>query len=214
MSATIITNFSEFEYEPEISTDNARDGITIFQFKIIGKLSALNSAFQVNEDIVGVPDQPPGSFRVVRRNLEHIAGDPETGLYRLSVSGEGGTGDSNLEITQSSYSYQKEEINGTVSVNGGDQQPAKWFLEWLSPSVSITTNSRDGRVTLVQERARELVSGLEVQILRDRPSVPGAVYSGARIDPNKIIITGSNIETAGAIFRVSATATKGTVEET
>ena len=32
MSATIITNFSgAFEYEPEIISDNARDGISAFQ---------------------------------------------------------------------------------------------------------------------------------------------------------------------------------------
>lgn len=212
MPATILTGFSgQYEFEPEIITENGRDGITAFQFKIIGSFSSLNSAFQVAERISGVPDQPPGDFRVVNRSLEHIAGDAQTGLYRLSVSGEGGIGDTALEITQSSYAYQKEEVSGTGSqFVGGDQLPARWILEWLSPSVSITTNSREPNVSAVQDRAKSLVSSMEVQIIRNKPS---GNFFGPAIDVNKIIITGSNIETAGALYRVSATATKGMAEE-
>lgn len=213
MPATILTGFSgQYEFEPEIITENGRDGITAFQFKIIGKFADLNNVFQVAERISGVPDQPPGDFKVVNRSLEHIAGDAQTGLYRLSVSGEGGVGDTALEITQSSYAYQKEEVSGTASqFAGGDQLPARWILEWLSPSVSITTNSREPSISDVQSRARALVSSMLVQVIRDKPS---GNFFGPRIDQGRIIITGSNIETAGGLYRVSATATKGTVDQT
>lgn len=207
MPATIITNFSgSYEFEPVIQTENARDGITLFRFSIIGSFAELNKAFQVAERIIGVPDQPPGDFRVVNRGLEHIAGGVADGLYRLSVSGEGGVQDTNLEITQSSYAYQKEEVQGTVTFAiGADPLPARYYLEWLSPSVSITTNSSIPSIDAVQNRAKALVSGLTVQIIRNRP--PN--YRGPIIDINKIIITGSNIETAGGLYRVSATASKG-----
>lgn len=213
MPATIIGLSENFEFEPEIQTQNGRDGIVVFQFSIIGRFSQLNSAFLIGDRVSDVPDQPLGDFRVVNRSLSHIAGNEETGIYRLSVSAEGGEGNSESEITQSSYAYQKEEISALVSIDGGDFQPTRYFLEWLSPSVSITTNSREPNVNQVQERAKSLVEALPVQILRNRPRFPGAVYAGPSLDENKIIITGSNIETAGAIYRVSATATRGAVEE-
>lgn len=215
MPATILKGFAgNFEYEPEIQTQNGRDGISQFAFSIIGGLSELNSAFQVGERVNGVPDQPPGEFTVVNRSLSHIAGDESLGLYRLQVSAEGGIGDASLEITQTSYTYQKEQISGLVSIGTGDFQPTRYFLEWLSPSASITTNSRTPDTDEVQQKATNLVQALSVQIIRNRPVRQGETYSGPVIDVNKIIITGSSIEQAGGIYRVSATATKGAVEET
>ena len=98
MAVTILSNITSFEYEPDITTDNGRDGITAFQFSVVGSFSALSSNFALDQDLSGVPDQPPGSFRVVRRNMSHIAGDTSTGLYRLEVSAEGGAGDNSLYV--------------------------------------------------------------------------------------------------------------------
>ena len=214
MSATIITNFAgAFEYEPEIISDNARDGISAFQFRIVGGLTALNSAFQVDEDIVGVPDQPPGTFRVVRRNLEHIAGDPQTGLYRLSVSGEGGTGDNNLFVSETSYAMQNQQVQGVVNLPLA-QLPIQYNLIWLYPSATITTNSRDASPANAEAKAREIVGNLSISIVKDRPTTTGTV-AGPQLAGNPeldtIYITGSSVEKAGGLFRVRATASKGLV---
>ena len=168
MSATIISNISSFDYEPDIQTDNSRDGITVFQFSIVGSFSALNSSFLLDEDVSGVPDQPPGSFRVVRRNMTHIAGDTANGLYRLEVSAEGGTGNNSLFVLETSYQYQKEAVSGIVQVPALDIA-ITYICEWLSPTATITTNSQSEDVTDVQNRVRAIVANLNVQIIRNKP---------------------------------------------
>ena len=217
MSATIITNFAgAFEYEPEIISDNARDGISAFQFRIVGGLTALNSAFQVDEDIVGVPDQPPGTFRVVRRNLEHIAGDPATGLYRLSVSGEGGTGDNNLFVSETSYAMQNQQVQGVINLSSGlAQVQIQYNLIWLYPSATITTNSRDASPANAEAKAREIVGNLSISIVKDRPTSAVGNIAGPQLagstQLDTIYITGSSVEKAGGLYRVRATASKGLI---
>ena len=217
MSATIISNISSFDYEPDIQTDNSRDGITAFQFSIVGSFSALSSSFLLDEDVFGVPDQPPGSFRVVRRNMTHIAGDTSTGLYRLEVSAEGGSGNNSLFVLETSYQYQKEAVSGIVQVPAIDIA-ITYICEWLSPTATITTNSQSEDVTDVQNRVKALVANLNVQIIRNKPdriapigTVLYPVY-GFGIDTEAIIITGSSIEKAGGLYRVRASATKGQMQ--
>jgi hypothetical protein len=217
MSATIISNISSFDYEPDIQTDNSRDGITAFQFSIVGSFSALSSSFLLDEDVIGVPDQPPGSFRVVRRNMTHIAGDTSTGLYRLEVSAEGGSGNNSLFVLETSYQYQKEAVSGIVQVPALDIA-ITYICEWLSPTATITTNSQSEDVTDVQNRVKALVANLNVQIIRNKPdriapigTVLYPVY-GFGIDTEAIIITGSSIEKAGGLYRVRASATKGQMQ--
>ena len=211
MSATIITNFAgAFEYEPDIISDTARDGITAFQFKIIGGLSVLNSAFQPDQTISGVPDQPPGSFKVVRRSLEHIAGDPADGLYRLSVTGEGGTGNAGLFISESSYAMQNQQVQGIITLALA-QVPTQYNLIWLYPSVTITTNAQEASPARAESLANEIISGLQVSVIKDQPSISG--ISGPRLAGNgnleTIYITGSSVEKAGGLYRIRATASKG-----
>jgi hypothetical protein len=217
MSATIISNISSFDYEPDIQTDNSRDGITVFQFSIVGSFSALNSSFLLDEDVSGVPDQPPGSFRVVRRNMTHIAGDTANGLYRLEVSAEGGTGNNSLFVLETSYQYQKEAVSGIVQVPAVDIA-ITYICEWLSPTATITTNSQSEDVTDVQNTVRAIVANLNVQIIRNKPdriapigTVLYPVY-GFGINTEAIIITGSSIEKAGGLYRVRASATKGQMQ--
>ena len=217
MSATIISNISSFDYEPDIQTDNSRDGITVFQFSIVGSFSALNSSFLLDEDVSGVPDQPPGSFRVVRRNMTHIAGDTSNGLYRLQVSAEGGTGNNSLFVLETSYQYQKEAVSGIVQVPTIDIA-ITYICEWLSPTATITTNSQSADVTDVQNRVKALVGNLDVQIIRNKPNriapigtVLYPVY-GFGINKDAIIITGSSVENAGGLYRVRASATKGQMQ--
>lgn len=216
MSATILTSFSgAYEFEPEIISDTARDGITAFQFRIIGKLTALNTAFQPDEVISGVPDQPPGNFRVVRRNLEHIAGDPQDGLYRLSVSGEGGTGNSALFISETSYAMQNQQVQGVVNLPSGIAQlQVQYNLIWLYPSATITTNSQNESPSNAEEMARNLVTSLSVSIIKDAPTFTGNL-AGPKLagnsDLNTTYITGSSVEKAGGLYRVRATASKGIV---
>jgi hypothetical protein len=217
MATTIISNISSFDYEPDIITDNGRDGITAFQFSIVGSFSALNSNFSLDEVLNGVPDQPPGNFRVVRRNMSHIAGDTADGLYRLQVSAEGGTGENSLFILETSYQYQKEIVSGFVQLPALDA-PFSYTCEWLSPTATITTNSQTEDVTAVQDRVRAIVANLPVQIIRNKPDTVAFVGTvqyplfGAKIDVNKINIIGSSVETAGGLFRVRASATKGQME--
>lgn len=217
MSATIISNIASFDYEPDITTDNGRDGITAFQFSIVGSFSALSSNFALDQVVSGVPDQPPGNFRVVRRNMSHIAGDTSTGLYRLEISAEGGTGDNSLYILETSYQYQKEIVSGFVQTPTQDIA-INYICEWLSPTATITTNSQSEDVGDVQARARAFVSNLEVQIIRNKPdffapigTVLYPVY-GLGIDKDAIIITGSSVEKAGGLYRVRASATKGQMQ--
>jgi hypothetical protein len=217
MSATIISNITSFDYEPDITTDNGRDGISAFQFSIVGSFSALSSNFALDQVVSGVPDQPPGNFRVVRRNMSHIAGDTSTGLYRLEISAEGGTGDNALYVLETSYQYQKEIVSGFVQTPSQDIA-INYICEWLSPTATITTNSQGEDVTDVQNRARAFVSGLQVQIIRNKPdffapvgTVLYPVY-GLGIDKDAIIITGSSVEKAGGLYRVRASATKGQMQ--
>jgi hypothetical protein len=214
MPTTIISNIASFDYEPDITTDNGRDGISSFQFSIVGSLQTLNSNFSLDQDVSGVPDQPPGNFRVVRRNISHIAGDSSDGLYRLQVSAEGGTGNNSLYILETSYQYQKEIVSGFVRLPTLDS-PINYTCEWLSPTATITTNSQTEDVTAVQNRARDIVANLPVQIIRNKPDTIALVGTveypvfGTRIDENTINIIGSSVETAGGLFRVRASATKG-----
>jgi hypothetical protein len=217
MATTILSSISSFDYEPDITTDNGRDGITAFQFSVVGSFSSLNSNFSLDQVLVGVPDQPPGNFRVVRRNMSHIAGDTTDGLYRLQVSAEGGTGDNSLFILETSYQYQKEIVSGFVQLPAQDAA-INYICEWLSPTVTITTNSQTEDVTAVQDRVKALVASQEVQIIRNKPDktvVIGTVeypVFGPGIDVNAINIIGSSVETAGGLFRVRASATKGQMQ--
>ena len=217
MATTIISNISSFDYEPDILTDNGRDGITSFQFSIVGGFSALNSNFSLGQDISGVPDQPPGNFKVVRRNMSHIAGDVSNGLYRVQITGEGGTGDNSLFVLETSYQYQKEIVSGFIQLPALDAA-VNYICEWLSPTVTITTNSQTEDVTAVQDSARSLVASQEVQIIRNKPdrsAIIGTVQYpvfGPGIDVNSINIVGSSVENAGGWFRVRASATKGQMQ--
>jgi hypothetical protein len=225
MATTIISSISSYEFEPDIITDNGRDGVTAFQFSVVGSFSALNSNFSLDEVLNGVPDQPPGNFRVVRRNMSHIAGDTTDGLYRLQVSAEGGTGDNSLFILETSFQYQKEIVTGLVTQGAETGFPRQfsiqYVLEWLSPTVTITTNSQTESVTAVQERVRELARLTPPQIIRNKPpnqsAIPGQRTSrridGPSIDLDITNIVGSSVETAGGLFRVRASAARGQVEQ-
>jgi len=219
MPVTILSNITSFEYEPDITTDNGRDGISAFQFSVVGSFSALNSNFSLDQDLSGVPDQPPGSFRVVRRNMSHIAGDTGTGLYRLEVSAEGGTGDNSLYILETSYQYQKEIVSGFVQLPTVDAG-INYICEWLSPTATITTNSQSEDITAVQNQVRAFVSSLEVQVIRNKPITIAPIGTvqypvfGLGIDVNSINITGSSVEKAGGLYRVRASATKGQMQIT
>ena len=223
MATTIISNISSFDYEPDILTDNGRDGITSFQFSIVGGFSALNSNFSLGEDISGVPDQPPGNFKVVRRNMSHIAGDTANGLYRLQVTGEGGTGDSALFVLETSFQYQREIASGLLTIGAEtgffQQVGIQYILEWLSPTVTITTNSQQEDVGAVQERVKQLALLVPPQIIRNRPEStparPGLTsrnISGPGIDVDRVYIVGSSVENAGGLFRVRASAARGSAE--
>jgi hypothetical protein len=217
MATTIISNISSFDYEPDITTDNGRDGITAFQFSVVGSFSALNSNFSLDQVLVGVPDQPPGNFRIVRRNMSHIAGDTSDGLYRLQVSAEGGTGDNSLFILETSYQYQKEIVSGFVQLPALDAA-VNYICEWLSPTVTITTNSQTEDVTAVQDRVKGIVASQQVQIIRNKPDRTALIGTvqypvfGPGIDVNAINIVGSSVENAGGLFRVRASATKGQMQ--
>jgi len=223
MPTTILSNISSFEFEPDITTDNGRDGITAFQFSVVGSFSALNSNFSLDQVLTGVPDQPPGNFRVVRRNMSHVAGDTADGLYRLQVSAEGGTGDNSLFILETSFQYQREIVSGILTIGAETAFPQQvgiqYILEWLSPTVTITTNSQQEDVNAVQERVRELARITPPQIIRNKPpnepARPGRTsrqIDGPGIDLDATNIVGSSVETAGGLFRVRASAARGQVE--
>ena len=179
---------------------------------MVGTLSSLNSIFLPDEEINGVPDQPNGIFRVVRRSIEHIAGDPETGLYRLSVSGEGGTGDSSLFISETSFSLNSQQVQGVVNTPTA-QVPIQYTLRWLYPSATITTNSASENISVAESLATSIISPLNPQILRDRPTSDFGTIAGPSLVGNPaldtITITGTSIEKAGGLYRVRVTATKG-----
>jgi len=223
MATTIISNISSFDFEPDILTDNGRDGITSFQFSIVGGFSALNSNFSLGQDISGVPDQPPGNFKVVRRNMSHIAGDVSNGLYRVQITGEGGTGDNSLYILETSFQYQREIASGLLTIGAEtpnfQQSTVQYTLEWLSPTVTITTNSQQEDVSAVQDRVRELALLVPPQIIRNKPESapagpgsPSRNISGPGIDVDRVYVVGSSVENAGGLFRVRASAARGSAE--
>ena len=149
--------------------------------------------------------------------MSHIAGDTSDGLYRLQVSAEGGTGENSLFILETSYQYQKEIVSGFVQLPALDAA-FSYTCEWLSPTATITTNSQTEDVTAVQDRVRAIVANLPVQIIRNKPDTvafTGTVQYplfGAGIDVDAINIIGSSVETAGGLFRVRASATKGQIQ--
>lgn len=214
MPTTIIKSFTgAYEFEPDTSSDTARDGITSFDFSIVGNLASINTAFLPDESINNIPDQPSGSFRVVRRRMEHIAGDPANGLYRLSVSGEGGTGNSALFVSETSYAMQTYDALGVVQSTGQQNiSTITYKLIWLYPSVTITTNSQSADPSNAVNLAKSIVGNMSITAIKERPTDVNLI-SGATIANNSqlniIYVTGSSVEKAGALYRVRATASKG-----
>lgn len=197
MSATIIGGDTH-QFEPDIISDNARDGITSFEFSVVGK--NVSGLYSLDSVVSGVPNQPSGSFRVVRRNLENIV----QGLQRLRVSAEGGSS-SSLYYSESSYSYNESIEPGLITLPLAQVQ-VQYKLQWLSPSVIVTTNSSSASDGPARAIAQQIVGSMGVEIIQDRPS---NVAGGKKINTSDIRITGSSIEKAGALWRVRATATKG-----
>jgi hypothetical protein len=197
MSATIIGGNSA-EFEPEIISDNGRDGITAFQFSVVGR--SVSGLYLLDSSISGVPGQPSGSFRVVRRNVENIV----DGLQRLKISAEGGT-PSSIYYSEASYSYNEGFEPGLITLPLAQVQ-VQYKLQWLSPSVTVTTNSGSASDGAARGIATQIVSSMSVEILQNRPS---NVNGGKRINTSDVRITGSSIEKAGGLWRVRATATKG-----
>ncbi|NBV28779.1 hypothetical protein EBS02_07165, partial [bacterium] len=76
---------------------------------------------------------------------------------------------------------------------------------------TITTNSQTASAKNAEDRAKEIVSGMPLSIIKDRPDG----YKGASLEGNPVLnniyITGTSIEKAGGLYRVRATATKGMV---
>jgi len=200
MSATIIGGDNP-QFEPEILSDNGRDGISAFQFKIVGRNVA--GLYPVDSFVSGVPGQPSGSFRVVRRNLENIV----EGLQRLSVTAEGGSANG-LYVSDSGYQYAESEESGVLNLPLV-QIRGVYRLIWLYPSVTVTTNSAGASDGPARALAISIVGGMSVEIVQDRPV---NINSGKRIT-QIIRIAGSSIEKAGGLWRVRATATKGQIPE-
>ena len=199
MAATIIGGNS-IAFEPDIISENGRDGITRFQFRVNGR--NVSEEYQIDSVVINVPGQPSGSFRVVSRSLENIV----LGLQRLSVSAEGGVANG-LYISEASYQYNESQEPGLVTLPLAQIQ-VQYKLIWLSPSVTVTTNSAGASDGPARAIAQQIVARMDVDIIKDRP---GNVNAGKRINVNDIKITGSSIEKAGGLWRIRATATKGQV---
>ena len=197
MAATIIGGDSP-QFEPDIISDNGRDGISAFQFSVVGR--SLSSLYPLDSSVSGVPGQPSGSFLVVRRNLENIV----DGLQRLRISAEGGS-PSTLYYSEASYSYNESVEPGLITLPLAQVQ-VQHNLQWLSPSATVTTNSASASDGAARSIARTIVSSMNVEILQNRPS---NVNGGKQINTADVRITGSSIEKAGGLYRVRATATKG-----
>lgn len=197
MAATIIGGNSP-QFEPDIISDNGRDGITAFQFSVVGR--SVSSLYPLDSVVSNVPGQPIGSFRVVRRNLENIV----DGLQRLRISAEGGSS-SSIYYSEASYSYNESVEPGVITLRLVQLQ-VQYKLQWLSPSVTVTTNSSSASDGPARSIATQIVNSMSVEILQDRPS---NVAGGRKINTSDVRITGSSIEKAGALWRVRATATKG-----
>ncbi len=200
MSATIIGG-DDPQFEPEIISDNGRDGISAFQFKVVGRSVA--DLYPVDSAVSGVPGQPGGSFRVVRRNLENIV----EGLQRLSVTAEGGLANG-LYVSDAGYQYAESEESGIVTLPL-IQVKVTYRLAWLYPSVTVTTNSASASDGPARSLARQIVGGMSTQIFQDKP---GNVNGGKRVT-QAVNITGSSIQKAGGLWRVRATATKGQIPQ-
>jgi hypothetical protein len=199
MSATIIGG-DNAEFEPEIISDNGRDGITAFQFSVVGR--NVSDLYPIDAVVNNVPGQPSGSFRVVRRNLQNIV----EGLQRLSVSAEGGTANG-LYISEAGYQYNESQEPGVVTLPLAQIQ-VQYKLIWLAPSVTVTTNSAAASDGPARALAQQIISNMGVEIIQNRPA---QVNGGKKINVNDIRITGSSIEKAGGLWRVRATATKGQI---
>lgn len=197
MAATIIGGNSP-QFEPDIISDNGRDGITAFQFSVVGR--SVSSFYPLDSVVSNVPGQPIGLFRVVRRNLENIV----DGLQRLRISAEGGSS-SSIYYSEASYSYNESVEPGVITLRLVQLQ-VQYKLQWLSPSVTVTTNSSSAGDGPARSIAEKIVNSMSVEILQDRPR---NVAGGRKINTSDVRITGSSIEKAGALWRVRATATKG-----
>ena len=200
MSATIIGGNSP-QFEPGIISDNGRDGISAFQFNVVGRSVA--DLYPVDSAVSGVPGQPSGSFRVVRRNLENIV----EGLQRLAVTAEGGSANG-LYVSDAGYQYAESEESGVVTLPL-TQIKVMYRLIWLYPSVTVTTNSASSSDGPARGLAQQIVGGMSVEIVQNRPA---NVAGGKRVT-QVVRITGSSIEKAGGLWRVRATATKGQIPE-
>jgi hypothetical protein len=205
MATTILGLEKGFEYGPEIVSVTGNDGITAFSFNIIGKFTEIRDLFVIGQVVSGVPNQPLGSYKCVSRNLEHVAGG-QSGIYKLSVSAQGGT-DNPQQISESSYTYQTADEDGFIFAL---QLSVRYRLEWLYPSVTITTNSNSSNASKAEAAARALIGNMPVQIISDKPATFGGnSVTGKKIDQIKIILSGSSVEQAGGLYRIRATASKG-----
>jgi hypothetical protein len=205
MATTILGLETGFEYGPEIVSVTGNDGITAFSFNIIGKFTEIRDLFVIGQVVSGVPNQPLGSYKCVSRNLEHVAGG-QSGIYKLSVSAQGGT-DNPQQISESSYTYQTADEDGFIFAL---QLSVRYRLEWLYPSVTITTNSNSSNASKAEAAARALIGNMPVQIISDKPATFGGnSVTGKKIDQIKIILSGSSVEQAGGLYRIRATASKG-----
>lgn len=199
MAATIIGG-NGISFEPGIISENGRDGISRFQFSINGR--NVSSEYPIDSIVTQVPGQPIGSFRVVQRNLENVV----EGLQRLSISAEGGQA-SGLYISEAGYQYNESQEPGLVTLPLV-QIKVQYKLIWLSPSVTVTTNSSSASDGPARGIAQQIIATMAVEVVQDRP---GNFTSGKKVDVNSIKITGSSIEKAGGLWRVRATATKGQI---
>ena len=186
-------------FEPDIISETGRDGIGAFQFSVVG--TSVTDLYQIDSAVSNVPNQPLGSFRVVRRSIETIAGS----LQRLKVSAEGGQ-PNGLYVSEAGYQYNESQEPGLVTLPL-TQITVGYKLIWLAPSVTVTTNSAGASDGPARELAQRIVGGMQVEIIKDRPS---KVTSGLKIN-NDVRITGSSIEKAGGLWRVRATATRGQI---
>jgi hypothetical protein len=198
MAATIIGG-NGISFEPGIISENGRDGISRFQFSINGR--NVSSEYPIDSIVTEVPGQPSGSYRVIQRNLENIV----DGLQRLSVSAEGGQANG-LYISEAGYQYNESQESGLINLTFV-QITGQYKLIWLSPSVTVTTNSSSASDGPARGIAQQIISTMAVEVLQNKP--PNVI--GKQIDVNSVKITGSSIEKAGGLWRVRATATKGQI---
>lgn len=187
-------------FEPDIISENGRDGISAFQFSVVG--TGVSDLYQIDQIVTGIPNQPAGSFRVVNRSIETIAGS----LQRLRVSAEGGIA-SGLYVSESGYQYNESQEPGLITLPL-TQITTQYKLIWLAPSVTVTTNSASASDGPARTLAQQIIASMSVEVIQNRPV---NITSGKQINTSDIKITGSSIEKAGGLWRVRATATKGQI---